>query len=70
MDKGLLLAGADRTVSLLGKISDTASPFRSVHLRAPRGMEFRFVMWGSNDFDVYLVEEGQGGVYTINENLT
>lgn len=70
LDKGLLLAGADRTVSLLGKISDTASPFRTVHLRAPRGMEFRFVMWGSNDFDVYLVDEGQGGVYTINDTLS
>lgn len=70
LDKGLLLAGVDRAVSLLGKISDTASPLKTVHLRAPRGKEFRFVMWGSNDFDVYLVEEGQGGVYTINDTLS
>ncbi|WP_079914670.1 hypothetical protein [Paenibacillus sp. 32352] len=70
LDKGLLLAGADRTVSLLGKISDTDSPFKTVHLRAPRGKEFKFVMWGSNNFDVYLVEEGQGGVYTINDTLS
>ncbi|WP_169507402.1 hypothetical protein [Paenibacillus harenae] len=70
LDKGLLLAGADRRVSLLGKISDTASSFKSVHLRAPRSKEFRFVMWGSNNFDVYLVEEGQGGVYTINDTLS
>lgn len=70
LDKGLLLAGADRTVSFLGKISDTASPFKTMHLRAPRGKEFRFVMWGSNNFDVYLVEEGQGGVYTINDTLS
>ena len=70
MDKGLLLAGAERSVSLLGKISDTASASKTVHLRAPRGKGFRFVMWGSNNFDVYLVEEGQGGVYTINEILT
>lgn len=70
LDKGLLLAGADRTVSLLGKLSETVTPFKTVHLRAPRGKEFRFVMWGSNDFDVYLVEEGQGGVYTINDTLS
>lgn len=69
LDKGLLLAGVDRAVSLLGKISDTASPFKTVHLRAPRGKEFRFVIRGSNNFDVYLVEEGQGGVYTINDTL-
>lgn len=69
LDKGLLLAGVARAVSLLGKISDTASPFKTVHLRAPRGKEFRFVMRGSNNFDVYLVEEGQGGVYTINDTL-
>ncbi|MBT2289284.1 hypothetical protein J7E73_09075 [Paenibacillus albidus] len=70
LDKGLLLAGADRTVSLLGQISNTASSYKTVHLRAPRGKEFRFVMWGSNNFDVYLVEEGQGGVYTINDTLS
>lgn len=70
LDKGLLLAGAGRTVSLLGKLSDTANPFKTVHLRAPRGKEFRFLMWGSNEFDVYLVEEGQGGVYTINDTLS
>ncbi|WP_147294901.1 hypothetical protein [Oceanobacillus arenosus] len=69
LDKGLLLAGADCTVSLLGQKSNTASPYKTVHLRAPRGKEFRFVMWGSNNFDVYVVEEGLGGVYTINDTL-
>ena len=49
LDKGLLLAGADRTVSLLGQISNTASRFETVYLRAPRSKEFRFVMWGSNN---------------------
>ncbi|RJE86337.1 hypothetical protein D3P07_19920 [Paenibacillus sp. 1011MAR3C5] len=70
LDKGLLLAGADRTVSLLGQISNTASSYKTVHVRAPRGKEFRIVMWGSNNFDVYLVETGQGGVYTINDTLS
>jgi hypothetical protein len=67
LDKGLLLAAEDRSVSLLGKINNTASRFKTSHLRAPRGKEFRVVIWGSNNFDVYLVEEGQGGVYTINK---
>jgi len=67
LDKGLLLAGADRAVSLFGQISNTARPYKTEHLRTPRGKEFRFVMWESNDFDVYVVEEGHGGVYTIND---
>ncbi|MFD2370067.1 hypothetical protein ACFSO0_08825 [Brevibacillus sp. GCM10020057] len=69
LDKGLLVAAEDRSVSLLGKTNNTASHFKTSHLRAPRGKEFRFVMWGSNNFDVYIVEEGQGGVYTINDTL-
>mgnify|MGYP007126155150 CR=1 FL=1 len=62
LDKGLILPAEDRSVSLLGKINPTADRFKTSHLRAPRGQEFKFVLWGSNNFDVYLVEEGQGGV--------
>lgn len=68
LDKGLILPTEDRSVSLLGQINPTAGRFKTSHLRAPKGKEFKFVLWGSNNFDVYIVEEGQGGVYTINDN--
>ncbi|SMF38650.1 hypothetical protein SAMN02744124_02738 [Paenibacillus barengoltzii J12] len=68
LDKGLILPAEDQSVSLMGKVSPRAGHFKTSHLRAPKGKEFKFVLWGSNHFDVYIVEEGQGGVYTINEN--
>lgn len=68
LDKGLILPVEDQSVSLIGKENPEAGHFKTSHLRAPKGKEFKFVLWGSNHFDVYIVEEGQGGVYTINEN--
>ncbi|MDF2960707.1 MAG: hypothetical protein K0S39_2442 [Paenibacillus sp.] len=65
-DKGLLLADSN-SVSLLGKINNTASHFSTTHLRAPKGKEFKVILWGSNNFDAYLVEERQGGVRTYDK---
>jgi hypothetical protein len=64
-DQGLMLTAKD-SLSLLGKMNVPADHFRTAHLRAPKGKEFKFVIRGANNFDIYIVEEGQGGVQIIN----